>query len=68
MTDPNFTLSLQTRLGANLKESIVDAVRIARVLNVAVRFDFWGEKLTVWPDTDPDKFIVINKKRLGLIN
>ena len=64
-SDPNFTLKLETRLGANIKDSIIEAIRIAKLLNVAVRFDFWDEEITVWPDTDVDNFFVINRKRLG---
>lgn len=66
MKIPNLNINLTTSIGANLRNTTSDAIRIAKLLNIGVRFNFYDETLMVWLDTEIDDFLIKNKNRLGL--
>lgn len=49
------TITIDITPGTDIREAFVEAIRLAKLLSVSVRFTFNGTKCYTTPNGDPDK-------------
>lgn len=49
------TITIDITPGTDIREAFVEAIRLAKLLNVNVRFSFNGTKCYTTPNGDPDR-------------